>query len=87
MPDIFGFLTSGLESPANDAFEVTPNDGADLESVTRGIYCGVGGDLHVLMKSGREITFKNIAGEMNHGLRIAKIFATGTTATDIVGLL
>lgn len=85
--DMFQFLTSGLESPASDAFEVTPNDGADLESVTRGIYCGTGGDLHVLMKSGREITFKNIAGEMTHGIRITKIFATGTTATDIIGLL
>ena len=87
MPDIFQFLTAGLESPAGDAFDITPSDIVDLESVTRGIYCGIGGDLHVTMKSGREITFKNLAGEMTHGIRIKKIFATGTTATDIIGLL
>lgn len=87
MSDIFQFLTSGLESPANDAFDITPSDVADLESTTRGIYCGTGGFLHVIMKSGREITFKNLAGEMTHGLRVSKVFATGTTATDIIGLL
>jgi hypothetical protein len=87
MPDIFQFLTAGLESPASDAFDITPSDATNLESVTRGIYCGAGGHLHVIMKSGREITFKNLAGEMTHGLRVSKVFLTGTTATDIIGLL
>ncbi len=87
MPDLFQFLTAGLESPAGDAFDITPSDVTDLESITRGIYCGIDGDLHVIMKSGREVTFKNLAGGMAHGMRVSKVFATGTTVTDILGLL
>ena len=78
---------SFLEAPPSNARNVIPSDSTDLPRETRGIYCGTGGDLHVLMIDDSEVTFKNLAGEVIHGMRLKKIFATGTTATDIIGLL
>ena len=79
---------SSMQDPAAGGFAITPNDTANLLRETRGIYCGGDGDLHVLMADGlSEVTFKNLTSGGTHGYRLKKVFATGTTATDILGLL
>ena len=50
MNDPFATTSPGLAGPAGHAFAVTPNDGADLAVVTRGLYVGTGGDLSVILK-------------------------------------
>jgi hypothetical protein len=52
------------------------------EYITRGIHLGVGGDLHVMLRSGAEITIKGMLQGWQP-LRIKKLFQVGTTAQDI----
>jgi hypothetical protein len=72
--------------PAQYAFAVVPDDGADLPQLTRGVYLGSGGNLHCSMQNGDEITFVGMVGGVVHPIAACKIFATGTTAADIVGV-
>lgn len=74
-----------LDAPASSAVEVTPSDSVELERVSRAVWIGGEGDLHVKMQSGDGVTFTN----MNvgwHPIRVSQIFATGTDATGIVAV-
>ncbi len=84
--DRFDAYATGLESPATDAFPVTPANGADLAQVTRAIYVGTAGHLVVRMKAGATVTFKNVSSGAVLAVRAVGVEGTGTTATDIVGL-
>lgn len=86
MADNFGNLLSGLESPARNAAEITPHDTNDLALVTRGIYVGVAGNLKVETANGDVVTFVDLAAGMIHPIMCKQVYATGTTATDIVGV-
>jgi hypothetical protein len=87
MSDPFATTSPGLAGPANHAFAVTPNDGANLAVVTRGLYVGTGGDLSVIPKGdSAPISFVGVASGTVLPLRVQRVRATGTTAADIVGL-
>lgn len=65
----------------NDASDVTPNDGADLPK--KGLlYIGVSGNLRVTTLGGSTITFANVPVGF-FPVRVARVWATGTTATSI----
>ena len=81
--DTYDDNASGLESPLTNLAEATPSDEADLPAVTRAIYVGVEGDLRVTSHHGSTVTFRNILPGW-HPIRIKRIHATGTAATDIV---
>ncbi|WP_339109820.1 hypothetical protein [Thioclava sp. GXIMD4216] len=85
MADDYHGITS-LTGPALNGFAIAPDDDADLAQVTRGIYLGQGGDLRVTLAGGQTVTFTNIAAGGIHGLRIRRVWASGTTATEMVGL-
>jgi len=68
------------------AISITPNDSADLDVITRGMYVGVSGDLAVHMADGSIATFVGLAAGVIHPLSVVRVLATGTTATDIIGL-
>lgn len=88
MADPFQGREPGLTAPAQQAFAVTPSDSVDLSLVTRGIYVGAGGDLRVLLLGNSSpVTFSNLAGGISHPLRIRRVYATGTTATGLIGVL
>jgi hypothetical protein len=70
----------------NRAAAVTPNDGADLTNVTRGIYVGGSGDLSVVTPDGDSVTFKAVPVGTFAAIRVARVMATGTTATNLVAL-
>ena len=86
MEDDFTGHTDGLTSPATAAEAVTPDDGADLAFVTRAVYVGQGGDMNITLKSGDTIVLRGIQAGVIYPLRAVRVLATGTTATDIVGL-
>jgi hypothetical protein len=75
-----------MQWPAIHAAAVTPSDSNDLASNTRGIYVGTGGDVKVTMAGGQQVTFKNLTGGMIHPICAVRIWSTGTTATDILGV-
>jgi hypothetical protein len=84
-PTIFEPNVAGAS--ASDASEVDLSDGdASFECCTRGLFIGTAGDVHVEMKSGREVTFRNVVAGCERPWRLRKVFAVGTTATDLVAL-
>lgn len=88
MADSFSNNAKGLDSPASKAFAITPADGTDLASVTRGIYTGTGGTLVcVLADDSSTVTFSNVPAGIVLPLRIKQVYSTGTTASmGLIGL-
>ena len=82
MTDVFDSYAESLTTPPSSAASVTPSDTADLPFITRAIYVGTAGDVRVLTRNGQDVTYRNITG--TKVLRVARIFATGTSANDIV---
>lgn len=74
-----------LNMPITNAFAITTSDAADLAQETRGIYVGTAGNIKVTTSNGDTVTLPNLAAGIWHPLSVKKVFATGTTAIDIVG--
>jgi hypothetical protein len=77
--------TKGPYSSAWDGFSITPNDSADLIRSVRSLYIGVTGDVKVDMVGGETITFKNVPVGI-FPIQVKKVYATGTAASEIIGL-
>lgn len=82
--DPFKNLGVGRQSPAMSAFEVTPNDDADLPTIVRALYVGVPGDVKVTTARGSVVTFAGLSGVLPVSVR--RVWDTGTDADAIVGL-
>ena len=82
--DPFQSYMPNLQSPLASATALTPDDGADLTHVSRALYLGVGGAVKVTLADGSIATFINMLAGW-HPLRVRRVWATGTSATDIVG--
>lgn len=67
------------------ADEITPHDTNTVEK-TRGLYVGTGGDITVVNLQGNSVVFANVPDGTILPIRITAVKATGTTASDIVGL-
>jgi hypothetical protein len=77
---------SGMDSPASNAFAITPHDTNNLTTHTRALFIGSSGNLVVtLVGDSTAVTFTNISPGY-HPLRVKKVAATGTTCSGIVGL-
>lgn len=50
------------------------------------LYIGVGGDVHVLTAGGDDVTFYSLPGGSFVPVHVAKVFATGTNASNIIAL-
>ena len=85
--DAYSSASAGPSGPAKNIFAVAPNDGADLPFVTTGLYVGGAGDVSVLdITSKKAVLFKAVPAGSILPIRVARVRATGTTATNIVGL-
>ena len=84
MTDKFKDAVYGLSSIPLNAAVVVPSDTVDLSDVCRRIHVGVGGDLKVDMKGIGTVTFKNIPTGGEKTGAFTRVYATGTTATDMV---
>lgn len=80
--DDFSSLATGLDSPSAVYDAITPNDGADLAKVTRGIGVQNAGNLKVTRPDGTAVTIAVPAGVLP--IRAARVWSTGTTATGLV---
>jgi len=71
-------------SPAEWGEEITPNDaGTELWTTLR---VGGGGTLRVTTARGQVINFAGVAAGEWFPLKVRRVWATGTTATNIVGM-
>lgn len=68
---------------------ITPNDSADLSIFTRAIYVGVAGDVACIGSADgltASIVFKAVPAGTVLPVAARRVFATGTTATNLVAL-
>ena len=72
-------------SKVKNAFEIIPDDATDLSHETIAVYIGFDGDLKVDLVSGETITMYNLASGAWHPIQATRVYATGTTATYILG--
>lgn len=87
MTDPFHLTTDSLISPARQAFAVTPKDTQDLTLFTKAIYIGTGGNVVLrTIGSDADVTFTNVQSGSILDVRCTAVRASGTTASDIVGL-
>lgn len=85
MPDSYSAFAIGLTTPLVRGFAITPNDGVDLNEITRQIrITGNGGALAVIWPGGEQTVEPVTAGE-TLDWRVARVLATGTTATGVRG--
>ena len=68
----------------NRAVAVTPSD--TTEVFASAIYVGSGGNLSVITEGGDTVTFSNVPAGTTLVIRVNRIRATSTTATNIVRL-
>lgn len=87
MLDQFAGRASSLDGPARHGFTVTPTDGADLSEITRALYIGGSGTVALTLESGATVTFSGLAAGTILPVRVRQVAATGTTATDLLGLV
>ncbi|MBP1851261.1 spike base protein, RCAP_Rcc01079 family [Rhizobium halophytocola] len=87
MHDRFSGSNASLSGPASFGFAIVPQDDDTLSEATRGLYVGQGGDLAVTTIAGADITFKAVPAGSILPVRVQKVFSTGTTAGDILGLV
>lgn len=86
MIDPFQSNQVGTNSPARNALAISPDNDTDLTVTVRGFYLGNAGDVKVDMANGGSVVFSNMAAGVIYPIGVKRIYATGTTATNIVGL-
>tara|TARA_Y100000004_G_scaffold194481_1_gene259195 strand:- start:20308 stop:20586 length:279 start_codon:yes stop_codon:yes gene_type:complete len=76
-----------LKGKGHFAEEITADDTSNLPDVNAQLFIGTGGNIKVTLSGGSTVVLKNIpSGTFLKGVYVDKIFRTGTTARDIVGI-
>lgn len=77
-----------INQPAEDAFAITPNDATDLVNATRAIYVsGTSGDIKVTTVKGTTLVIPAVPSGDRFPIRVSRVWAAGTTATGLIGLM
>lgn len=81
------YLSADATVSAHRASAITPSDVTIFQQPTRGIYIGGAGNITVDMADGGpSVTFVSPATGYPLPFQVTRVYATGTTATSIVGL-
>lgn len=73
--------------PSPSAFAINADDDNDITYPIRALYVGTGGDLVVILQDDTtEVTFANVLGGSCLPIQVKRVMATGTAASDLVGL-
>lgn len=85
MSDSFNKFKSGLGSPASHLAPVTPDDANDLPATCRALNVAASGLITITTVGGSTATVYVNAG-VAFPVRARRVWASGTTATDIVAM-
>ena len=86
MSDRYRHHQTGLESPAVDVIEIVPDDATDLAQPLRAVNVAQSGYLRLTTTGGSTARLYVAAGTA-FPVRARRVFATGTDAQGIVGLI
>ena len=84
--DTFSRYRDDKSITAVNAAEVTPSDSTDLTYTTRALYIGSDGNVEVIMAGGQTVVFNSVFGGTTLAVRVTRVKASNTTATNIVAL-
>jgi hypothetical protein len=76
---------NNIDAPALNAFAITPSDTVDLQNVARMLYVGTTGNIKLTTLLGDTVTLLNVPVGILR-CTAGRVFATGTTATNLVAL-
>lgn len=76
--------TLGPNASVRQAEAISPNDDTQLVPVPRGVYVGGAGNLKVDLVDGGTVTYTNVPAGTTLMISPIKVYATGTTATNLV---
>ncbi len=78
---------AALNAPFATALAVTPSDSTTFDNIPRGLYIGGAGNVAVRMDdNGATLTFIGVPVGAILPLRVDRVMATNTTATNIIAL-
>lgn len=83
MNDLFTNFAGGLESPASALVPAVPDDAQDLPQASRALNVAQSGTVRITTVLGTTATV-HVAAGIAFPVRARRIWATGTTAADIV---
>lgn len=86
MADPFIRYATELDSPGRCWKAITPSDTVDIPDRPRALYVGTGGNISAIDQNGNTVTFSNVLGGAFLPIGPVRIRATGTTASNIVGI-
>lgn len=79
---------AGPNGAATRAEVIVPDDGHLLPFVVRTIWVGTGGDIRLTPRDNlKPVTISNVPGGKVLEVTARQVFATGTTASGLVGLV
>lgn len=85
--DKFKSAVDSVISPARNCFSITPSDDRVLDVLPKALYVGGDGDIVVRSVDGSsDVKFANVRSGTILDIRVTSVRATGTTATNLVGL-
>lgn len=68
-------------------FAVTPSDTVDLAQIPQAIWIGSAGNLAVVGGDGNSVVFQSLAAGQYWIGAPSRVLATGTTATNLIGVV
>lgn len=87
MADAFALAGDAAFAPVTRAAAIVPHDVSALNDVTKSIYVGQAGDVVVRgVRDAADHVWKGVPAGSILPIRASHVRATGTTATDLLGL-
>ena len=84
MVDRYAGMGGDLMSPSGDAAAVVPSDTVDFPNAPRRLWIGGAGNVTINTLAGHSVTYTGVPAGAYLNIRASRVFATGTTATNIV---
>jgi hypothetical protein len=75
------------DGPINKAFVISPNDSVTLANTTSGIHANASGNANVIFLNSTTGTIIYLNQGSIYPYRITKVFQTGTTCNNLMGLI
>mgnify|MGYP001067429794 CR=1 FL=1 len=87
MADRFDTQLDTPSQPARQAFAITPHASNEIDPLPKALFIGTGGDLvGRAVGSTQDVTFKNLQSGQILDVRLQYVRASGTSATNLLGL-
>lgn len=78
--------SNSIVAPAGKFAAVTPSDSVDLTYLTRALYVGGDGTVVAVDANGTAVSFVGVVAGTVLPIRVSRVNATNTTATNIVAM-